>query len=231
MRPPRHWFSRLPSKLAVLVLVLLFTTAGFATGSALTSDAPEGAPSPADRVGVASSQVLAGTTPDPEGRHAYGVSTYKSKSGRTCIVVGQVRDGTVGRLSKDGRFRPHSLTETACADYSNMSEHLPVDLQRRHTSVAAGDGLIFYGKARSDVASLDFRAADGTTRRVTPSPAGIFLTVYPASRANEEFEVVARMDNGETVTYDSEAPPHDAGHVQALLRDAVARRDAGLPPR
>ena len=94
MDRPRSKIPRMPSRLAALVLVLLFATAGFATGNALTTDAPVGAPSPADRVGVASTQALARTTPDPRGRNAYGVMTYKSKSGRTCIVAGQVRDTT-----------------------------------------------------------------------------------------------------------------------------------------
>lgn len=111
-----------------------------------------------------------------------------------------------------------------------MRDALPVDLRRRHTPTAAGDALIFYGVARADVESLVFRSADGSLRRVV-SENRAFTSVYPSSTASARFEVEVEMADDRVVTCESEVHVPDPATVKVRLRDAEARRAAGLPPR
>jgi hypothetical protein len=210
--------------------VITAAIGGLATATALTGQqsAVPPANSPADRKLAAGTETIPATTGDPDGRAPYGVLSYRSISGKTCVTAGQVRNGRVGRFSEDGSFAAFDAGDgPPCADYSNMSDALPVDLRRRQTAASRTNALIFYGIARADVASMRFTAPNGSNRTVKPTANRTFITTYPAALGQATFNVLVTMEDGRTVHYESASPVLGRATVDALLRDAKARRQAG----
>ena len=109
--------------------------------------------------------------PDPDSGIAWGAGIYTSREGQECVIAGQVRGVTLGRV-RDGRFRPYERGTTgACGDLSRMPlffDALRVEGSQPRT--------IIFGRARSSAHAISIND-DGRRRSARLASGGTFLFV------------------------------------------------------
>jgi hypothetical protein len=105
-------------RLTILLALAAAVVAGVASASAITAQvSPDTAVSPADVQPDGSGASVPVTTADPDGRPAYAVRVYRSKSGLTCPEVGHSEDGRFGQLDASGEVEAYGVEATgACSD-------------------------------------------------------------------------------------------------------------------
>ncbi|MDA0160078.1 hypothetical protein OM076_07380 [Solirubrobacter ginsenosidimutans] len=158
--------------LAVVALLGVSVAAGATDLISVGAPLPDGSvkvPRYAPRGG---SQVkLVVKAPDPDSELAWGAGIYTSSGGQPCIIAGQVRGVSLGRV-RDGRFRPYEQGTTgACGSLRHLrlfSDALTI----RETPPRT----ILYGRAQPSVRSVSIND-DGRRRSVRPGPGGAFLFV------------------------------------------------------
>jgi hypothetical protein len=111
LEAPRHarrWRRRgAPLLVALGSLVVVGGAVAAATGLLATGDPvpPERGPSVVAPVRPSAGFRLAGVrVADPEGGPAWGIGTYDSGAGGTCVVVGRVQNRRLGVVGRDGVF-------------------------------------------------------------------------------------------------------------------------------
>ncbi|HEY6887264.1 MAG TPA: hypothetical protein VI300_05765, partial [Solirubrobacter sp.] len=108
--------------------------------------------------------------PDPDSELAWGAGIYASGAGQPCILAGQVRGVSLGRV-REGRFRPYEPgTSGACGSrhMRMFSDALTIRENPPRT--------ILYGRAQPSVRSVSIND-DGRRRSMRPGPGGAFLFV------------------------------------------------------
>lgn len=107
-------------RLVFLLALAVAVVAGVATASAITAQvSPDTAVSPPDVQPDGSGARVPVTAADPDGRPAFAVRVYRSKSGLTCPEVGRTDGGRFGQLDGDGEVQPYGVEATgSCTDLS-----------------------------------------------------------------------------------------------------------------
>src|SRR5688500_3718555 len=111
------------SRLSFLLLALAAVCAGVGVASATMSTGPQPDPAhePADSQPAPESDSVEGKAQVPDGP-PWSVLVYKSKSAKTCAVVGQKVGERVGQVDRfDKRFRAFTLGDgPPCDDYEAL---------------------------------------------------------------------------------------------------------------
>jgi hypothetical protein len=112
-RAPRRRRGALSLIAAVVVLLGVTAAAlaatGILTGSPVRASRPSLPRAGAGAPIASSARLLPISFPDPEGGLPWGVRSFRTTRGLTCLQVGRLYRGTVGALM-NGRFRPFSLS-------------------------------------------------------------------------------------------------------------------------
>jgi hypothetical protein len=105
-------------RLIVLLALVVAAVAGVASASAITAQlSADTAASPTDVQPDGSGAVVPVTTADPDGRPAYAVRVYRSRSGLVCPEVGRTDGGRFGQLNASGEVESEDVDATgACTD-------------------------------------------------------------------------------------------------------------------
>lgn len=105
-------------RLTILLALVAAVVAGVASASAITAQvSPDTAVSPPDIQPDGSGAVVPVTAADPDGRPAFAVRVYRSRSGLTCPEVGRTEGGRFGQLDASGDVEAYGVEATgACAD-------------------------------------------------------------------------------------------------------------------
>ncbi len=120
------------------------------------------------------------SAPDPVGGRPWGLRLYQDRENRTCVVVGQIEGGTVGRVDPDNSF--HAFpggTPGACGDLSLG----PIITSRMYT-IRRPPRTVLYGVVDRDVRALEL-VGPGQTRRPVKIARedGTYIVVLRGGRA------------------------------------------------
>ena len=137
---------------AVAVAVIALSIGGHrpSTTPAIPALLPFSSPvSPADGAGVLPRTArLVQTFPDPESGPAWGVRTYQTRKGLTCVQAGRTESGVVGAIGVGGdyggdmRFHPFALTDVVGlgdCEPDDARGHAFVNVDAVNTSASAGE--------------------------------------------------------------------------------------------
>lgn len=123
--------------------------------------------------------------PDPDSGLAWGAGIYTSSTGQDCVIAGQVRGVSLGRV-RDGRFRPYAKGTTgACGDLDRLPaliDVLSVDGRQPRTVV--------FGRAAGAARSVSIND-DGTRRSAAPGPGGAFVFVLRGALSHDGLDFKA----------------------------------------
>lgn len=108
---------------------------------------------------------------DPGGGAPWGLRSYTSRTGQTCLVAGRVVGGRIGVLTA-GRFKPYgSNVPGSCA---RPGQHLFMAMLGY--GAAAGSRSVLFGQADRQVKSLRL-VSDGGSQAVSIADDGLFIVV------------------------------------------------------
>jgi hypothetical protein len=149
-------------RLGFALATALAVVAGVASASALTatsgSDTPQG---PAAVQPDGSGASLPTTVADPDGRAAFAVRVYRSKTGLTCPEAGRTKDGNFGQVDSDGDFRSLDIQAAgSCADLGDAPMSLAVNHYPAEGRIPAR--AVIFGVVNGQVTSLSLRLATGS---------------------------------------------------------------------
>lgn len=104
--------------LVILLALAAAVAAGVASASAITAEVnPDTAVSPADIRPDGTGARVPVTAADPDGRPAFAIRVYRSKSGLTCPEVGRTAGGRFGQLDPAGEVEATGVAATGvCQD-------------------------------------------------------------------------------------------------------------------
>jgi hypothetical protein len=164
-----HWRG---AGLAVLALLGVSVAAGATDLISVGEPLPDGSVKVPRYAPAGGGQVkLVIKAADPHSALAWGAGIYTSGGGQPCIIAGQVRGVSLGRV-RDGRFRPYEKGTTgACGSLRHLrlfSDALTIRENPPRT--------ILYGRAQPSVRSVSIND-DGRRRAMRPGPGGAFLFV------------------------------------------------------
>ncbi|MDX6726485.1 MAG: hypothetical protein QOK49_1290 [Baekduia sp.] len=116
---------------------------------------------------------------DPAEREPWGLRVYTSKQGRSCLLVGRIVGGRLGRL-QSGRFAElPSDAAGSCGDLTR--DHVMIVAQSY--PLMAGGRTVLFGLADRTIQRLDLLAADGTPRRVPIAADGTYALALSGADA------------------------------------------------
>jgi hypothetical protein len=153
-------------RLALALALALAVIAGVASASALTGGQGAdtlGGPEAVQPDGSGAS--LPATVADPDGRAAYAVRVYRSKTGLTCPEAGRTKDGNFGQVDGDGGFRSLDIQAAgSCADLSDA----PMSLSVNHYPALGRfpARAVLFGVTTAKVTGLRLTLAGGLARPV-----------------------------------------------------------------
>jgi hypothetical protein len=131
---------------------------------------------------------------DPAEREPWGLRVYTSKQGRSCLVLGRVVDGRLGRL-QSGRFAElPSDAAGSCGDLTR--DHVLIVAQAY--PLMAGGRTVLFGLADRTIQRLDLLAADGSARRVPIAADGTYAVALPGADALQRMRLRIAGSRGVT---------------------------------
>jgi hypothetical protein len=127
-------------------------------------------PAPHDR------QLAQATTAEPAGGPPWGVGTYKSAKGDTCLVLGRVVGGRLGVI-REGRFRQLTTrTGGLCAKLG--TDHAVFTVRGYYPGTPSASRAVLYGIVDRTVTRAQLLpSAGGRTAEVEIAPDGTFVVV------------------------------------------------------
>lgn len=124
-------------------------------------------------------RTIALSTVDPEGTGVWAVATYRSTSGDTCAIAGQLRGQTLG-ISADGRFRPYTAANGGpCGD---LRKGMFMDV----LYFAKADRTVVYGRAAKAEITLRVKNKPVSART---GRGGAFLFLFSGELALSDVRV------------------------------------------
>lgn len=184
-RAQRRRPSWRPARVVLTALTSLVLVAGVATGTkvilgdgdALRSDdnglnglGGRLEPAPAYRA------LAQASAPDPVERQPWGMRTYRSAAGDSCMTAGRVAGGRLGAI-RVGQFR--ELPTKASGICGRLDVHHYVMASRVYgASAIPGGRTIVYGLVDRTVTDVAIVTADGRSSPVTIAADGTFMEVH-----------------------------------------------------
>jgi hypothetical protein len=221
---------------AIAVAVIAFSIRGHRPSAmtAIPSRLPFSSPvSPTGEAGVLPHTArLVQTVPDPESGPAWGVRTYQTRNGMTCVQAGRTESGVVGAIGIDGdyggdlRFHPFALTgglgdcvpndahghafvnvdavnTAASAGQESCVQH--DDAEPRQHCAAAALRDVYFGLLGPDATSITYVGAGG--RQIverTRGRDGAYLVVRPLASGSCTRAVMRRVGAPSSCDYSSQ---------------------------
>jgi hypothetical protein len=152
-----------------LILLLALTAAvvaGVASASAITAQvSPDTAVSPDDIQPDGSGARMPVTAADPDGRAAFAVRVYRSRSGLICPEVGRTAGGRFGQLNAAGEVEGYGVEATGtCSDLAKDPLGVAVSHYPARGKLPARG--VVYGVTTDKIAAVRLSTADGAVRPV-----------------------------------------------------------------
>jgi hypothetical protein len=143
-------------------------------------------PAPDDR------QLAQATTTEPAGGQPWGVGTYKSAQGDTCLVLGRVVGGRLGVI-REGRFRQLTTrTGGLCAKLG--ADHAVFSVRDYyHPSTPSASRGVLYGIVDRTVQRVHLRSPQGRTTEVAVAADATFVVVR---RGTDPFHLTQLVFDG-----------------------------------
>jgi hypothetical protein len=221
---------------AIAVAVIALSIGGHAprATTAIPSRLPFSSPaSPTGRASVlASTATLVQTFPDPDSGPAWGVRTYRTRNGMTCVQAGRTESGMVGGIGIDGaygsdlRFHPFALAGVGgtCVP-DDAHGHAFINVGEVNTAASAGDQPciqhddaqprahcaastlrdVYFGLLGPDATSISYVGSGG--RQVvepTRGPDGAYLVVRPLASGSCSRALMRRTGAPSSCDYSSQ---------------------------
>jgi hypothetical protein len=185
-------------RLVFLLALLAAVIAGVASASAIVGGASTDGNGPDAMQPDGRGSRLPATTTDPDGRAAWAVRVYQSKTGLTCPEAGRVKDGNFGRVNDDNSFTSLDLDAAgSCIDLGQDPLALVINHHPARGKLPAR--AVIFGVTGPGVASITLDLADG--RREVPIAGNAYITVAREAQL-EGAQVVATLKDGSTKSYD-----------------------------
>lgn len=186
-------------RLGLVLALVIAVIAGVASASALTggqgADTLQG-PDAVQPDGSGAS--MPATTADPDGRAAYAVRVYRSRTGLTCPEAGRTKDGNFGQVDGDGDF--HSLDIQAagsCADLNDAPMSLAVNHYPAQGKIPSR--AVLFGVTTAKVTGLRLTLPAGISRPVRIDGSAFIAVVR--EEALEGATLDATLSDGSTKSY------------------------------
>ncbi|MCW2985974.1 MAG: hypothetical protein JWR63_3544 [Conexibacter sp.] len=203
-RPQRRPPSR-PIRVLVVALASALAVGGVATGTkvflgdggAVRPDIP-GLKDPDGRNDIAPSdrQLSEASAADPLGKERWGLRTYRSTGGKTCLVVGRVVGGRLGVIQQ-GQFKELPAHSTGVC---NPLSRLHVSLaQRAYSPATSASRTVLYGVVDRTVTRLHILSVTGKATPVRIAPDGTFIVVRAGVRPFRLTQLVIDGSAGRSV--------------------------------
>ncbi|HEX8103883.1 MAG TPA: hypothetical protein VF533_14800 [Solirubrobacteraceae bacterium] len=189
--------------LGIAAAVLAATLAGVAAASALTGTASQSEPPPAAEQFVprdGTTRVTPGAA-DPDGGPRWGVRTYTSREGQSCVEVGRVTPGgRYGRLEANGEVAElPSAPSGVCGDLDVDPVILAINTRAARGGLPAR--TVLYGQAAPDVEAMTAGAPGRAAAPVALTGERTFVVVAEGIHEASEFPVDVRTRDGEVTRY------------------------------
>ena len=185
-------------RLGLGLALALAVIAGVASASAITASSGNdtlGGPDAVQPDGSGAS--LPASVADPDGRAAFAVRVYRSKTGLTCPEAGRTKDGNFGRVDGDGEFQALDIQAAgSCADLSKAPMSLAINHYPAAGKIPARAVLFGVTTERVTALRLDL-AAGGLT---VPIDRGAFITVV-RDETLQGATLTATLADGTTKSY------------------------------
>jgi hypothetical protein len=197
-RAPRH-----ATRIVVIALTALLLIAVAATGTkvflgdggVLDSDANDLdgrlAPAPAYR------QLAQATARDPIDHRAWGIRTFTSAGGETCLALGRIVGNRLGAV-RVGQFKELPVrTSGICGPLAR--QHLVMTSRDYFDSAIAGGRTVLYGIADRSVTRLALQPQAGAGATVPIAADGTFIVVRTGTAAFAGDRLIADGSTGRQV--------------------------------
>jgi hypothetical protein len=189
--------------------------------------------SPTGRAGfLAHTARLVQTFPDPESGPAWGVRTYQTRNGMTCVQAGRTESGVVGAIGIDGayrgdlRFHPFALTGVGgtCVP-DDTHGHAFINVDEVNTAASAGEQPciqhddaqprahcaesalrdVFFGLLGPDATSITYVGPGGRqVMEPTRGPDGAYLVVRPLAPGSCTKALMQRVGSPSSCDYSAQ---------------------------
>ena len=175
---------------------------------------------------------LVQTFPDPQSGPAWGVRTYQTRTGMTCVQAGRTESGVVGAIGIDGayggdlRFHPFALTGVGpLCEPNDAHGHAFINVNEVNTAASAGEQPcirhdhaqprahcpasalrdVYFGLLGPDATSITYAGLDG--RQVverTRGRDGAYLVVRPVASGSCNRALMQRVGAPSSCDYSSQ---------------------------
>jgi hypothetical protein len=181
-------------------LALAATTAfGVSVASAIVGAGPPAAPQillaepGSDSVGL--------TVSDPRGGLDWGVRSYVSTSGNSCVEPGRMSGGHFGQLVGAGQAFRASPAQDGGTCGSLLAEPILLAINHYPRVEDQQPRTVLFGLAGPDVTRIDV-GGPGGLRRVGTAPTGAFLLPFAGAVAATDLPVFVTLADGGRLTFD-----------------------------
>jgi hypothetical protein len=164
----------------------------------------------------------------PNSGPPWTVLAYETRTGKKCAAAGQMVGGRVGRVdARDNRFRALDLDEVPCSDLDNVPAGYAVNPRvTGFSEVEGGDVTLVWGTVERNVRHIVVtRSGDQSTRRLTPTREGTFITAYAGNPLPDTLTVEAVRADGTSKAYDFE-PLRGVPDPEEIRREAAEHEAA-----
>lgn len=201
-QPWRHVSRRLP-RAAFAALTGLMLVAVAATGTKVFLG--DGGELPADSAGIqgrltpapAYRQLAQASVRDPIDHRAWGIRTFQSARGETCLALGRVAGNRLGAV-RVGQFKElPARTSGVCGPLER--QHLVMTSRVYFDSAIDGGRTVLYGIADRSITSLRLQPSTGRGAAVPIAPDGTFVVVRTGTTAFDGDRLVAGGSAGRQV--------------------------------
>lgn len=201
-QPWRHVSRRLP-RAAFAALTGLMLVAVAATGTKVFLG--DGGELPADSAGVqgrlapapAYRQLAQATARDPLDHRPWGLRTFKSAGGGTCLALGRVVGARLGVVHV-GQFKELPTRKGGvCGPLA--TKHLVMSSRVYSDSAIAGGRTVLYGIVDRSITHLSLQPSTGRGAAVSIAPDGTFVVVRTGTAAFAHDRLVAEGSAGRQV--------------------------------
>jgi hypothetical protein len=203
VRQPWDSVSRGLPRAAVAALTGLLLIAVAATGTKVFLG--DGGELPSDSAGVkgrlapapAYRQLAQATARDPIDHRPWGLRTFKSAGGGTCLALGRVVGTRLG-VVRVGQFKELPTRKGGvCGPLA--TQHLVMSSRAYSDSAIAGGRTVLYGIVDRSITSLSLQPSTGRGAAVPIAPDGTFVVVRTGTTAFDGHRLVAEGSAGRQV--------------------------------
>jgi hypothetical protein len=203
-RRPKRGPAR-SGRVLVIALVSALAIGGVATGTKvflgdggmLRPDTP-GTRDPEGRkdVGPSDRQLALASSRDPRGQAPWGLRTYKSAGGKTCLLLGRVVGGRLGVL-RQGQFKELPSTSGGVCGAVRLVHAIVTT--RAYSPTTTNSRTVLYGVVDRTVTRLHILAVSGKATPVDIAPDGTFIVVRAGVRPFRLSQLVIDGSAGRSV--------------------------------